>query len=118
MYPTAMVPYNQAINNPFNYPTPYYKQYGNCGQGMNGGGTGTGTGPCSGCNTGNVILNINFPNTFTGTVETITGETVPNILKNNVVVGGTDNADGNQVTECLCRSHTQRLSSGRARAHS
>jgi len=90
MYPTAMVPYNQTINNPFNHPTPYYKQYGNCAPGSSGGGGGGGAGPGSGCNVGNVILNINFPNTFTGTVETITGETVNDVLKFNVVVGSTD----------------------------
>jgi hypothetical protein len=30
MYPTGLVPFNQSLNNPLTFPTPYYKRYNSC----------------------------------------------------------------------------------------
>ena len=68
MYPTALVPYNQTVNNPFRYPTPYYKRYDACL-------------PCIPHPT-ELLVDVKFPNFFTGTVTTtnygLQGGLVPN----------------------------------------
>ena len=75
MYPTALVPYRQTVNNPFCRPTPYYKRYSACM-------------PCIPC-PNEIEVTAYFPNTFTETVTTTQYGRTEGIVPNAFGTGST-----------------------------